>query len=69
MSWFTQLFRKGDGEETVEQAACRHLNLTPRWDDPADVGKMEKASGYACVACGQTLTREEAQATGGTPAV
>ncbi len=68
MSWLTRVFRRGDSEEAVQQASCAHANLTARWDDPQDVGSEEKASGYSCIACGETFTREEAQAMGGTPA-
>lgn len=68
MSWLTRVFRRGEPEEAVEQAACRHLNLNARWDDAQDVGKEERASGYTCIACGETFTPEQAQALGRTPA-
>ena len=66
MNWLTRLFRGGNSEEAVEQAACGHVNLNARWDDPADVGKEEKASGYSCIACGETFTPEQAKALGRT---
>ena len=68
MGWVTRVFRRGDREEAVQQAACAHVNLSARWDDPEDFGDEEKASGYTCIACGETFTREEAQALGDTPA-
>ena len=66
MGWLTRIFRRGDREEAVRQAACAHVNLSARWDDPEHLGDEEKASGYACIACGQQFTLEEAQALGGT---
>lgn len=68
MNWLTRMFRRGDPEESVEPVVCRHVNLTARWDDAADVGNEEKTSGYSCIACGETFTREQAQAMGRTPA-
>ncbi len=67
MSWLTRIFRGGDDEEAVDRPGCGHVNLTPRWDDPQDVGNEEKATGYSCIACGVTFTTEQAQALGRTP--
>ena len=68
MSWLTRVFGRRDSKEAVEQAQCAHVNLTARWDAAADFGDEERVSGYACSACYETFTREQAQAMGRTPA-
>ena len=43
-----------------EPLACPHSVIVPRWDEPQDMGKEERASGYVCHACGAHLTLEDA---------
>jgi hypothetical protein len=43
-------------------ATCLHVSLVPAWDDPADMGREEKASKFTCAACRQQFTPEEARA-------
>jgi hypothetical protein len=40
---------------------CPHLALTPRWDSADDIGHEDRASGFVCDACHQTLTLAEAE--------
>jgi hypothetical protein len=56
MAWLKSTFRR-DQEDSVErEVVCSHMNLTPPWDDPADVGNSERTSGYTCIACGETFS-------------
>ncbi len=68
MSWFTRMLRRGEHPDRRERA-CTHVNLTARWDNSEDVGNSAKASGYACIACGDMFKPEEVEALGGPPAV
>jgi hypothetical protein len=53
---------EGTAPEVTEvgEPECPHTALVNHWDDPADMGKAEKAT-YICDACGQTFTYEQAQ--------
>jgi hypothetical protein len=42
-----------------EQHQCPHLALSPRWDDPADMGHEDRATAFLCQACGTLLTPRE----------
>jgi hypothetical protein len=33
--------------------------LMPRWDDIADMGKADRATGFKCDVCGEDLSRED----------
>lgn len=69
MAWLKSLFGRGGADETAErEVECSHMNLTARWDDPADVGNEQKAVGYNCIACSESFTIEQAEAMGRTPA-
>lgn len=61
---FGKLFSRKD-EAPVAPAPtadhCPHATLSPRWDDPADMGKEEKASAFVCSACSSTFSPEEAR--------
>ncbi len=46
---------------TATTVACPHTVLLPRWDNPEDMGKEEKASGFLCDSCRQTFSPEEAR--------
>ena len=37
---------------------CLHVSLVPKWDDPNDMGRDDKASGFTCEGCKQFFTRE-----------
>jgi hypothetical protein len=69
MSWLTRLFRRDPSAdaEATRQVNCGHSSLMPRWDRREDMGKEELSSGFTCVACGSSFTREEAQAMGAPP--
>ena len=61
-------------EEPVAEApedttiSCPHTALIPRWDNPEDMGKEDRASRFYCEACGQTFSPEETQALRATEA-
>ena len=46
-------------EETVE---CPHIALSPRWENPEDMGHEDRATNFICQACGSSLTPEQARA-------
>ncbi len=56
--------RKSGGTATEERetVTCGHLLLTPTWDNPGDMGKEDRATGYRCYACGESLGLEQAKA-------
>ncbi|MEE8337543.1 MAG: hypothetical protein V3R95_05740 [Dehalococcoidia bacterium] len=69
MAWLKSIFRReSSGSATEREVSCAHVNLTPRWDDVADVGHADKASGYHCIACGESFTIAQAEAMGRIPA-
>jgi hypothetical protein len=60
MSLLTKLLRRT--EETTEVAhedLCPHTAIAPRWADPADMGKLDRASQFVCDGCMQTFTPGE----------
>lgn len=67
MAWLKSIFRRGPEDSVEREVSCSHMNLTARWDDPADVGNSEKASGYDCIACGENFSVQQAEAMGRTP--
>ena len=62
MGFFKKLFG-GKAEPAasaeVENPTCLHVALVPRWDNPADIGSENKASGFTCDACHRSFTGEE----------
>ena len=52
----------------VEAPPCPHVVLVPHWDEAADLGINEKASGFKCEACEREFTPEEARALQATAA-
>ncbi len=44
----------------IQVGGCTHGALAPRWHDPADLGREEKATSYTCESCGDTFTPAEA---------
>lgn len=53
--------RKEEAAPEAEAAGCPHLILVPTWSNIEDMGKEDKATGYRCYACAETLSLEEAQ--------
>jgi len=67
MSFLSKLFGRGSAtaereKERSAAAMCPHTTLVPRWDNVADIGHEERATGYRCEGCGATFTRAEAEA-------
>ena len=54
------LFRRKEEAAEAETAGCPHLILLPTWSNPEDMGKDDRATGYRCYACAESLTLEEA---------
>jgi hypothetical protein len=54
--------RRQPDPEIIGASACPHVALSPRWDDPSDMGHEDLASAFVCQACGKTLTPVEARA-------
>lgn len=44
---------------TMEDTACPHLALVPRWDSVADMGHEDRVTGYHCEGCNTDFTAEE----------
>jgi rubredoxin len=67
MGILDRLFGKKDStpgtavEERPIEVECPHGTMTPRWDNPEDLGKTELISSYTCESCGKTFSREEGQ--------
>jgi len=56
---------KGGKDEllsTANDVECPHIDLGPHWDSAADMGQMDKVTGYQCGGCGRIFSVEEAQA-------
>lgn len=68
MAWLKSIFRRESSGAAEREVTCTHVNLTPRWDDVADVGHADKASGYNCIACSERFTIAQAEAMGRIPA-
>jgi hypothetical protein len=54
MSLFGKLKQKKHSGAAEAQAPCRHTELTPMWDNVADMGERGKISRYRCLSC-QTI--------------
>jgi hypothetical protein len=61
MSWLKKVFGGGDEERVSEATRCPHVAMIPRWDQPEDIGKEDRASGFRCEACGELFTPAEAR--------
>ena len=60
------LFKKspkieGSQERHVEEAACPHTSLVPRWENAADIGDLQRATSFRCDACGSEFNAERAR--------
>jgi hypothetical protein len=61
------LFRRKSHNDTAvaeaeQETSCPHIAISPRWDNPEDMGHEDLASAFVCQACGATLTPEESRA-------
>jgi hypothetical protein len=56
--------RHGDDEllSTVNDVECPHIDLGPHWENAADMGKMDKVTGFQCGGCRRIFSRAEAEA-------
>jgi hypothetical protein len=60
MSLLSPFARKSKASEALVKPPCRHLDLAPRWDSAAAMGKQELITHYQCCACGVTVSKEDA---------
>ncbi len=60
MSLLTPFARKKKDELAAERPPCPHLDLAPRWDSAASMGKAELITHYQCCSCGITVPKEQA---------
>jgi hypothetical protein len=61
------LFRRRNNDSAVAElettaAPCPHIQLSPRWENPEDMGHEDLATAFVCQACGATLTPDESRA-------
>ena len=63
MSFLRNLFGKSEPATPVAQTPveCSHVSLVARWDSVEDMGKEDRATSFACEACGASFTPEEAR--------
>ena len=60
------LFRKspknveGRRDEPVDETACPHTTLIPRWDNAADVGNLDRATRFLCEGCNTEFDARQA---------
>ncbi len=50
------------GATPAAAPGCPHTVLVPRWDNPADLGHEERASGFTCDACQRAFSAAEGHA-------
>ena len=58
MSMLSKLFGHHD-DKPVEDVACPHRVLTPRWDSAEDIGSHERATQFVCESCGESFPGDE----------
>ncbi len=55
--------RKPKQEQTRSTATvvadCPHVMLAPRWDNAADIGHEDRATGFVCSGCNSLFTVDE----------
>jgi hypothetical protein len=64
MGFLRKIFKgkpSGSTAAAVEEPACLHVTLVPRWDNAEDIGKNDKASSFICEACKQSFTGDVAR--------
>ncbi len=52
--------KQPEAQPEEQKPECTHVTLAPHWDNVADMGHDEKATGFTCAACGQQFSPEEA---------
>lgn len=65
MSFGVRLLKKRPEPELAvdsPKGECDHWELAPRWDSAADMGHADRVTHYVCAACGERVSREQAQA-------
>ena len=65
MSFLSKLFGREKTKPVEGPPAtveCPHAALVPKWDSVQDMGIEDKATSFACDACGQVFTPDEARA-------
>jgi len=62
MSLLSRFARSKQPESAAPElsAQCGHMELAPRWDNAADMGKKDKIVSYTCSSCKDEFTPEEA---------
>jgi hypothetical protein len=53
--------RHRQGHAKASEPSCPHVALVPRWDDAADIGKVDKVSRYWCEGCEASFSRAEGE--------
>jgi hypothetical protein len=56
MGILNRLFHHKESQTAV--VACPHTALTARWDQVADIGKQDLATGFHCESCGEDFSGE-----------
>ena len=54
--------KKEAAHEAAEGVPCPHVTLVPRWDNAADMGHEDRASGFMCDSCKESFTAPQARA-------
>jgi len=62
MSLLTPFARKRAAQDVQVKPPCRHIDLAPRWDSAAAMGKADLVTHYQCCSCGENVSKEAAQA-------
>ena len=62
------LHRTSTATEAAASTTCPHTALLPRWDNLADLGQLERVTGYHCDSCGKDFTPAEFQTLRATEA-
>ncbi len=63
MSFLSKIFGGGRAaavEPSGPPPQCAHAALVPRWNEAADMGKLDLVSNYLCEGCQQQFTPAEA---------
>ena len=66
MGFLDGLFGKKPKEQEARAASaitvadCPHVMLAPRWDNVADIGHEDRATGFVCSGCNSLFTVDEA---------
>ena len=59
MSVLSKLFGRHEEPPAADDVACPHTALIPRWESVDDMGKVDRATGFQCEACGSNFSPEE----------